>query len=95
MKIEWSKAAIRDLEEVAGYLATQSERLSNTVERRIQEEANLLFRFPRGGRIGRIAGTRERVVGKTPYILAYRILTGRVRILRVYHGARQWPKRFD
>lgn len=61
---------------------------------RIHEEAKLLSRFPRSGRVGRVPGTRERVVDKTPYILAYRIVTGRIRILRVYHSARTWPSQF-
>ena len=94
MKLVWTKAAIRDLDLLAVYLAAGSERASESVEERIREEAKLLCRFPRSGRIGRAQGTRERVVGGTPYILAYRIVSGRVRILRVYHGARKWPKHF-
>jgi toxin ParE1/3/4 len=79
---------MRDLDEIAAYLGMESERASELVEGRIHEEAKLLSRFPRSGRAGRAPGTRERVVGKTPYILVYRI------ILRVYHGARKWPRQF-
>ena len=48
--------------------------------------------FPNSGRQGRIEGTRELVIQHTPYIVAYRILDGTVRILRVLHGAQQWPE---
>jgi addiction module RelE/StbE family toxin len=95
VKLVWSKAAVRDLEELAVYIAEDSEQAAEFVEERIREEAKLLSRAPHSGRIGRVHGTRERVVRRTPYILAYRIVPGRVRILRVYHGARQWPSRFE
>jgi addiction module RelE/StbE family toxin len=94
MRLVWSKAAMRDLFELAVYIAMDSERAAESVEARIHEEAKLLSRFPRGGRMGRVPGTRERVVGKNPYILAYRIVSGRIRILRVYHSARKWPMHF-
>jgi addiction module RelE/StbE family toxin len=50
-----------------------------------------LVQFPEMGRPGRIEGTRELVISRTPYIAAYRILGETVRILRVLHGAQLWP----
>jgi addiction module RelE/StbE family toxin len=44
------------------------------------------------GRSGRIEGTRELVISRTPYIAAYRILGSTVQILRVLHGAQLWPE---
>ena len=49
------------------------------------------MRFPEMGHPGRIDGTRELVISNTPYIAAYRIADNSVRILRVLHGAQQWP----
>jgi addiction module RelE/StbE family toxin len=95
VKIVWSKAAMRDLEELATYIGADSEQGAEFVEERIHRETRLLSRFPRSGRPGRVSGTRERTVFRTPYILVYRIVSRRVRILRVYHGARQWPLNFD
>ena len=94
MRLVWSKAALRDLDELAVYLGMQSERAAELVEERIHEDAKLLSRFPRSGRIGRAPGTRERVVGKTPYILVYRLVPGRIHVLRVYHASRKWPNKF-
>jgi addiction module RelE/StbE family toxin len=93
VKLVWSKAAIHDLDEIAIYIAAESERDAEFVETRIQQEAQLLSRFPRSGRLGRVLGTRERVVGRTPFILVYRIVLAQVRILRVFRGARKWPVR--
>jgi addiction module RelE/StbE family toxin len=95
VKLVWSKAALRDLFEIAEYIARDSERTAELVEVRIHETAALIVQFPRIGRVGRVTGTRERAVPDTPYILAYRILSNRVRILGVYRGARRWPARFD
>lgn len=84
-----------DLEELAAYIANDSERTAALVESRIHEEAQLIAQFPFAGRRGRVAGTRERVVSRTPFILAYRIQSGTIRILRVYRGARRWPVSLD
>lgn len=85
---------MHDLDELAAFIGMESERASELVEGRVHEEAKLLSRFPRSGRAGQVAGTRERVVRRTPYILVYRIVSGRIRVLRVYHGTRKWPKQF-
>jgi hypothetical protein len=37
---------------------------------------------------GRVKGTRELVVVRTPYIVAYRIRKDEILILRILHGAR-------
>jgi toxin ParE1/3/4 len=50
------------------------------------------MQFPESGRPGRIEETRELVILRTPYIAAYRITGDTVRILRVLHGAQQWPE---
>jgi toxin ParE1/3/4 len=94
VKLIWSGAAVRDLEELAAHIGEESEQAAESVEARIHEDAALLSRFPRSGRIGRVPRTRERVVGKTPYILVYQVDSARIRILRIYHGARKWPSNF-
>jgi toxin ParE1/3/4 len=57
----------------------------------ISDWVKLLGRLPRSGRPGRVEGTRELVIIRTPYIVAYRIIGDTVRILRVLHSSRQWP----
>jgi toxin ParE1/3/4 len=44
--------------------------------------------FPNLGRAGRIAGTRE--ITMAPYVIVYRVAQA-VEILRIYHGAQNWP----
>ena len=95
MRLIWSEAAARDLKEVAAYIAQDSEQAAQLVENRIHEAAKLLLMIPDAGRPGRVGSTRELVAFRTPYILVYRRGSGRIRILRVYHGARRWPSRFE
>ena len=63
-------------------------------DERWKAQVSLLVDKPRLGRPGRVKGTRELVVVRTPFIVAYRIIGKSVQILRVLHGAQQWPERF-
>jgi addiction module RelE/StbE family toxin len=94
MKLVWGRRARRDLHELIAYITEDSVQAAEVVAARILKAAELLIEFPRSGRIGRVAGTHERVVGRTPYLLVYQIIYVQIRILRVYHGARKWPVRF-
>lgn len=58
---------------------------------RISDWVKLLGRLPRSDRPGRIEGTRELVITRTPHIVAFRIVGDAVRILRVLHSSRQLP----
>ena len=59
----------------------------DTIELQIAKLAD----HPNIGRVGRVEGTRELVITRTPYIVGYRIVGDTVEILTVLHGARQWP----
>lgn len=95
MKVIWGDTAKRDLRELVAYISQESVQAAELVSRRILEAAELLGQMPRIGRPGRVKGTRERVVGRTRYLLVYKIASGRIDLLRVYHGARRWPSTFD
>jgi toxin ParE1/3/4 len=46
------------------------------------------------GRPGRVVGTRELVVHDTPYVIPYRVRDNIVEVIRAFHAARRWPKKF-
>ena len=48
-----------------------------------------LENFP--GRMGKVEGTRELVIPSLPYIAVYRLVRDRIEIVRIYHGAQNWP----
>ena len=41
--------------------------------------------------LAELPGTSELVINGTPYVAAYAITETAVRILRVLHGAQEWP----
>jgi toxin ParE1/3/4 len=60
---------------------------------RVDHAIRRLAEFPASAPLGRIEGTRELLVAKTPFIVAYRVRNGDVEILAVIHHARRWPDR--
>ena len=94
MRLTWSAAALDDLVELRAYISKDRPRAAAGVARRILDAVKHLERFPQMGRSGRIEGTRELVIGGTPYLVAYRIQDETIVLLRVLHGARKWPDRF-
>ncbi len=94
MTIAWLPEARQDLENAYSYIARDNPSAAASTVQRIVASIEILRDFPRIGRPGRVEGTRELVVSRTPYIVAYQIKTGTIEILAVIHGARRWPDRF-
>jgi plasmid stabilization system protein ParE len=51
----------------------------------------MLGTYPSMGRTGRVASTRELALPGTAYLIIYRQNGDGIEILRVLHGARDWP----
>jgi toxin ParE1/3/4 len=95
MNIVWSPEAIRDLAALRAYIAEDDPAAAQKVVLRIIEIVEqALPSNPQIGRPGRVPGTRELVIVRTPYIVPYRVRRNVLEILRVYHGARRWPDTF-
>ena len=47
--------------------------------------------FPNRGRAGKKEGTRELVMAPLPYIVVYTVREDVVYVVRILHGAQQWP----
>jgi addiction module RelE/StbE family toxin len=92
MNLEWSAFAIADREAIFDYIEADSPRAAVEIDNRIQKAIEVLIDPPEIGRPSRIEGTRELVIQKTPYIAAYKVKANRVTVLRVLHGAQQWPE---
>lgn len=94
MKIEWHVLARLDLIENVRYVAAENLDAALRLRTAIREQAALLEEMPGMGRPGRVRGTRELVIAGTRYIVAYAVMKDKVAVLRVLHGARDWPVRF-
>ena len=94
MTVVWSRRAIRNIREARAYIARENPVAATAMTERIIQQVEMLLNFSPGiGRPGRIAGTRELVITRTPYVVIYRITAGNVDILAVFHHARNLPER--
>jgi toxin ParE1/3/4 len=93
LEIRWLKRALANLDAEAAFIARDRPSAAARVVEAITATVELLAQHPALGRAGRVEGTRELVVPDTPYIIPYRVRGHTVEILRVFHGARKWPKK--
>jgi len=95
VRVKLSRAAERDLEEIAAYIAAQaSPRVALNVVRRLRAKAALLRENPYLGAEDERIGNRRKLLER-PYIIAYRVVNAsEVNVLRVVHGARDLPAVF-
>jgi toxin ParE1/3/4 len=80
-----------DLAELVTYIAADNPKAAYRMHDEIQRQTGVLAAHPGAGRIGRVPGTRELVIVRTPYIAAYSVTKNTVTVLRLLHGARRWP----
>ena len=89
--IEWTEQAAEQLDQAYEYIASSNrEEVAERVRRRILSSVQQLATFPISGRRGRVS--RELVISKTPFVVAYTIEKDRIVILAIYHGAQRWPE---
>jgi toxin ParE1/3/4 len=89
--VQWTAVALDELYEAWGHIAQDNVEAADRIVERLQAASRQLSLFPKIGRAGRRARTRELVVAGTKYILIYRVARSGVEILRVRHGRRDWP----
>lgn len=92
MIIKWLDDAVYDLQALRQYIAQDKPSAASRVAKDILKTVNLLSKQPSMGRPGRVHGTRELIISRTPYIVPYRVINNTIEILRVLHGAMQWPE---
>ena len=91
MTLFWSEAAIGNLEEQLNFILQDKPSAAYRMAEEIDRQTSLLIDFPEMGRLGRVSGTRELIVSRTPYIAIYRLRNNTVEILRLLHMAQLWP----
>jgi toxin ParE1/3/4 len=80
-------AAAEDLERIMDYLTEHHPELAQSTVIELYETIRSLKSSPRRGQMGRAEGTRELVLSRIPYIVAYRLKEEAVEILHIHHGA--------
>lgn len=91
-RVQWSDAALDDIESQVVFIAQDNPIAARRVAQRLRETGNALALFATG-HPGRVKGTYEKSVARLPYIIVY-ILSDdatTVTILQVIHTSRDWP----
>lgn len=88
----WSPEAIDDLAALRAYIEHDPAAAQRVALHIIQNVETLLPDNPEIGRPGRVPGTRELVIPRTPFVVPYRLVGSTIQILRIFHGARRWPE---
>ena len=89
MRIRWTEPALRQIDEIFAYIATDNQKAAYSVVRYIENSVSLLGQFPEMGRPTDKSDVRVLVIGRYPYLVFYRRGEHEVEILHVRHGARQ------
>ena len=93
MQIRWSPEAADDFESAIQRILQDNPTNAKRVAQIIFDRIAALTTFPNRGRAGRIEGTRELVIVPLPFIAVYRVKDEFVEIVRVIHGAQEWPRK--
>jgi toxin ParE1/3/4 len=89
--VRYTRQAVADLDEAQTFIALDRPQAAAATARRIRKAIEGLCQFPERGRPGRVPGTRELVVPRTPFVVPYRISGQEIQVLAVLHGKRDWP----
>ena len=88
MRIRYTRTALQDLNDIYAYIAQDNSNAANRVISALRETIDLIGHFPELGRRGTVAGTREFVAARLPYVIVYQTTQNELQILNVFHGAR-------
>ena len=90
MDLFWTSESIEDRESIYDHIEADNPFAALAMDELFSQQACLLLDHPGLGRLGRVKGTRERVVHPN-YILVYTVVNDQVRVLPVLHAAMRWP----
>jgi len=92
--LEWRQAAGDDLLAIVDYISDNNPAAAQALKDEIESKVSRLPDHPKLYRAGRVAGTREMIVHRN-YLVIYAEAKDVISILRVLHGAQQWPPERD
>lgn len=95
MRVRWTPRARDGFRQQTRYIARDSPATSRLVAARVRAAIKGLGTHPLKGRQGRVADTRELVVPRTSFTVAYRVTEQIVEVVGVVHQSQQWPESFE
>ena len=89
MSVAFSPEALGDLAHIRNYIGERNPSAASRIAVQLVAACDRLEYLPERGRPGLVDGTRE-VTTIWPYVIVYRIVSGGVAIVRIWHGAQDW-----
>jgi toxin ParE1/3/4 len=90
--IVWLPRARKELTDAIAYIGQDNPIAALGQLDKIEHQIDMLLQHPKMGRPGRVRGTRELVISRTPFVVIYRLKKEpRIEVLRLLHGAQHWP----
>lgn len=93
LPVEWTLDARQDFARIDEFYADKSPEFAERVGDVAIETGRVLEQHPLAGEGIDFGEARKFKVGRTPFILIYRVLPDRVQILRVWHVREDWKPR--
>jgi len=93
--LKWTDLAVADLDKIEDHISakTNPNGAADTVLKLINTVGEALPSHPKGGREGRVSGTRELLVDNIPFVVVYRESNADgLPILRILRDEQQWPQ---
>jgi toxin ParE1/3/4 len=91
LRVRWTAPALQNKDAQIDYIMARNPYAAARLDEEIITQVINLQVHPELGRAGRVIGTRELYINRTPYLVIYRIGSDTVDILRVLHAAQKWP----
>jgi toxin ParE1/3/4 len=95
MRVRWTPRARDGFRRQTRYIARDSPEAARRVAARVRDAVHSLAAHPLQGHPGRVVDTRELVVPRTPFTVAYRVREQVVEVVGIVHHAQQWPESFE
>ena len=91
--VRWTHSARRDYRNIIEWLSDRNPAAALRVANAIDDRLAVLKTMPRIGRVGRLEGTRELVITRTPYLAIYQLegADDQILVVRLLHAAQRWP----
>ena len=91
MPLHWTLEAANDLDHIADYPFEHTTGRTPELIRSVYDAPTSLLTFLNRGRHGKKDGTRELVLSQLPYVNVYAVRQDVIYVVRILHGAQQWP----
>jgi toxin ParE1/3/4 len=88
LRIKLTHFAQLDLRRLMAFIASKNPSAAKHMQVKLRTGLSKLSHMPELGRAGQEAGTRELII--SPYVIVYRIISGYVEVMHIYHGAENW-----